>query len=64
MRGDGGRKMNIKLTSHTEKVIRTHIAEYEGIEVDEVEESMIAKLINQMIHRAGRECNLAEDYLE
>ncbi len=56
--------MNIKLTKNTTRVVKTHIAEYEGIDYEKVTDAMVAKLINQMVHRAGREGNLAEDYLE
>ncbi len=56
--------MVVKLTKKTESTIRLHIAEYEQIEHKDVTEATITKLINQMIARAGEQCNLAEDFLE
>lgn len=56
--------MDIKLTKNTSRVVKTHIAEYEGIDFEKVTDAQVAKLINQMVHRQGRECNLAEDFLE
>ena len=56
--------MDVKLTMKTESTIRLHVAEYMQIERKDVTEATITKLINQMVARAGEQCNLAEDFLE
>ncbi len=56
--------MNITLHRRTVKILKAHIAEWEDVDFNDVDDGDVEKLVNQMVVRESDNGNLSEEYSE